>query len=135
MSTLRGGRKAVIFVSQNIPEVDAYEAVDRGRARFGGLFSEVDTDWIDALVVRHAQQHRDLSGRPARADDGVTGESEDGSVAASQPSLDDRSVLGGLAEVTGGFSLTSSNNYTQAFERLVRENSTYYLLGFNSGVD
>src|SRR5687767_5607034 len=48
MATLRVGRKAVIFVSQNIP-VDACEAVERGRARFGGLFSEVDTNWIDAL--------------------------------------------------------------------------------------
>ena len=54
---------------------------------------------------------------------------------ASQASLDDRIGLGGLAAVTGGFALTSSNNYVTAFERLVRENSTYYLIGFNSGVD
>ena len=54
---------------------------------------------------------------------------------ASQATLDERIGLGGLAAVTGGFSLTNSNNYTQAFERLVRENSTYYLLAFNSGVD
>ena len=53
----------------------------------------------------------------------------------SQASLDDRIGLGGLAAVTGGFALTGSNNYTAAFERLVRENSTYYLLAFNSGVE
>ncbi|HZJ31214.1 MAG TPA: VWA domain-containing protein [Vicinamibacterales bacterium] len=134
MATLRGGRKAVIFVSQNIP-VDAYDVVDRGRARFGGLFSEVDTDWIDALSFATRNNIAVYPIDPRGLTTGVTGESEDGSTTASQASLDERVGLGGLAAVTGGFALTSSNNYTGAFERLVRENSTYYLLAFNSGVE
>ena len=36
---------------------------------------------------------------------------------------------------TGGFTLTNSTGFKAAFERLVRENSTYYLLGFNSSFD
>jgi len=133
-STLRAGRKAVIFISQNIP-VDAYEAVERGRARFGGLFSEVDTDWIDALSLATRNNIAVYPIDPRGLTTGVTGESEDGSAAASQSTADERIGLGGLAAVTGGFAFANSNNYTAAFERLVRENSTYYLLAFNSGVD
>ena len=134
MSTLRGGRKAVVFVSENIP-VDAYDVVDRGRARFGGLFSEVDTDWVDALSFATRNNIAIYPIDPRGLTTGVTGESEDGSAVASQASLDDRIGLGGLAAVTGGFALTSSNNYVTAFERMVRENSTYYLIGFNSGME
>jgi VWFA-related protein len=38
----------------------------------------------------------------------------------------------GVFDVTGGFALRSSNNFANAFERLVAETSTYYLLGFES---
>ena len=134
MSTLRGGRKAVVFVSESIP-VDAYQVVDRGRARFGGFFSEVDSDWVDALSFATRNNIAIYPIDPRGLTTGITGESEDGSTVASQASLDDRIGLGGLAAVTGGFSLVGSNNYSQAFERLVRENSTYYLIGFNSGLD
>ena len=134
VSTLRAGRKAVIFISQNIP-VDAYEAVERGRARFGGLFSQVDTDWIDALSIATRNNIAIYPIDPRGLTTGVSGESEDGSIVASQSTADERIGLGGLAAVTGGFSFANSNNYTAAFERLVRDNSTYYLLGFNSGVD
>jgi len=40
-----------------------------------------------------------------------------------------------VAEVTGGFALINSNSFDQAFERIVRENSTYYMLGFDSAYD
>jgi len=37
-----------------------------------------------------------------------------------------------LGEATGGFAVINSNKFTEAFERIVRENSTYYMLAFNS---
>ena len=137
MSTLRVGRKAVIFISQNIP-VDAYQAAERGRARFGGLFSEVDTNWIDALSFATRNNIAVYPVDPRGLTTGVTGEDcLPNSVCQppSQSTAEERIGLGGLAAVTGGFALANSNNYAGAFERLVRENSTYYLLGFNSGVD
>jgi hypothetical protein len=41
--------------------------------------------------------------------------------------------LQALAEVTGGFAVTNTNNFAAAFERIVRESSSYYTLGFESG--
>jgi len=136
MATLRGGRKAVIFVSQSIP-VDAYDAVDKGRKGFGGLisFTDVNTEWVEALSFATRNNIAVYPIDPRGLTTGVSGESDDGSITPSQVSLDDRQILGGLAAVTGGFALTGSNNYTGAFERLVRENSTYYLLAFNSAIE
>src|SRR5262245_43392557 len=135
MSTLRGGRKAVLFVSQSIP-VDAYDAVDRGGRGFGIFKSaDIDTDWVEALSLATRNNIAVYPVDPRGLTTGVSGESDDGSITGSQSTLDERIGLGGLATVTGGFSLTSSNNYAGAFERMVRENSTYYLLAFNSGID
>jgi VWFA-related protein len=49
-----------------------------------------------------------------------------------QRAMNDRMDLASLAHVTGGFALSNSNNYADAFDRIVTENSTYYVLGFNS---
>ena len=122
MSGLQGGRKALIFISENIP-VDAYDVVDRGRARFGGLFSEVDTEWVDALSLA------------TRNNVAIYPVDPRGLMTEGGAGLEERMGLNGLAEITGGFSLIGSNNYATAFERLVQENSTYYLLGFNSAVE
>jgi len=37
-----------------------------------------------------------------------------------------------LAEITGGFAHVNSNEFDDAFERIARDASTYYMLGFNS---
>ena len=129
MSTLRGGRKAMIFVSEGIP-ADAWQVVNARPARFGGIFSEVDPGWIEALsfatrnnVAVYPVDPRGLTTELSAAESFDTTE------------LDTRLDLGGLAAVTGGFSLIGSNNYEAAFERLVVENSFHYLIGFNSAVE
>jgi VWFA-related protein len=127
MSELPGPRKAVILVTQNIP-ADPYEVIGYRQGRLGGLFSNVHPDWIDALSLATrnniAVYPIDPSGLTTTL---AAAESFDTS------ELERRTNLGGLAEVTGGFALTNSNGYAAAFERLVRENSTYYVLGFESG--
>jgi hypothetical protein len=40
-----------------------------------------------------------------------------------------------LAAATGGFALVNSNNFDDAFRRLVQEQSVYYMLAFNSSQD
>src|SRR5262245_5070557 len=41
----------------------------------------------------------------------------------------------GIARVNGGFSLSESNSFDQAFTRIVRENSSYYVIGYSSSND
>jgi len=125
MATLHGARKAVIFASQNIPG-DPYMIIDRPR-NLGGVFSDVHPDFVDALSFA---TRNNIAIYPIDPTGLTTELSAPGSFDTSE--LDRRTNLRGLAEVTGGFALTGSNNYEAAFERLVEENSTYYVLGFNS---
>lgn len=60
----------------------------------------------------------------AAAGMGVTTEA----LAAERRSM--RGVLRTIAEQTGGVALLDTNNYADGFSRIVRENSTYYLLGY-----
>jgi VWFA-related protein len=65
--------------------------------------------------------------------DGLTAESAPTPAAAAEASLSTlgrRQNLRAIAWLTGGFGLTNSNNFEDAFERIVRETSTYYLLGY-----
>ncbi|HET9361168.1 MAG TPA: VWA domain-containing protein [Vicinamibacterales bacterium] len=144
MATLPGARKAMIYVTESIP-VDAYDVVDARPARFGGLFSDVDPNWVEALsfatrnnIAIYPIDPRGLMGGGGTADapdgeNGLTTGFLDVGTDAGIDELDDRASMGGLGTVTGGFALTSSNNYDYAFERMVRENSSYYVLAFNSG--
>ena len=131
MATLRGGRKAVILVSERLPrELDPYR-VTESRSRFlGGLFSDINLEFIDALSFATRNNIAIYPVDPG----GLTTETS-APESFDTSGLEDRMNVRGLAEVTGGFALTGSNNYDGAFERLVRENSTYYLLAFNSGVE
>jgi VWFA-related protein len=52
-----------------------------------------------------------------------------------QMELTRRANLRSLAAVTGGFALVSSNDINGVFERVVRESSSYYLLGYYSTQD
>lgn len=46
--------------------------------------------------------------------------------------LDARQSLTRIAAATGGFALNASNGFDNAFNRIVQENSSYYVLGFSS---
>ena len=43
--------------------------------------------------------------------------------------------LKALAQDTGGFATLNTNNFLRPFDRIVRENSGYYLIGYNSTND
>jgi VWFA-related protein len=40
-----------------------------------------------------------------------------------------------LADETGGFALTGTNNFNKAFDRIVAETSSYYVIGYYSSND
>ena len=123
---VQGRRKALIFVSEGIPG-DAYDLVDYRPGPLGGLFAQVDPDFQRAVSAATRGNVAIYPIDPRGLTTDLTApESFD------TTRMDTATRLRALAAVTGGFALTNSNAYQSSFERLVRENSTYYLLGFNS---
>jgi VWFA-related protein len=129
LATLPGGRKTMIFVSENIP-VDPYQVMTYRGGRLGRMFSAVDPEFIDAISYA---TRNSIAVYPIDPRGLTTTLSESGSFDTT--ALEERGNLQGLAELTGGFALVGSNNYAGAFERIIRESSTYYVLAFNSALE
>jgi VWFA-related protein len=129
LATLPGGRKAMIFISENIP-VDPYQVMTYRGGRLGRMFSAVEPEFLDAISYA---TRNGIAVYPIDPRGLTTTLSEPGSFDTS--GLEARGNLQGLAELTGGFALVGSNNYEGAFERIIKENSTYYVLGFSSAIE
>ena len=59
----------------------------------------------------------------------------DPDMVGSAENLERMSGLRKLSSATGGFAIVNSNSFSQAFPRIVAENSNYYVLGFVSSND
>ena len=135
MATVHGRRKSLLLFSQGYPQ-EIYRAMDYR----GGVLSLAQEDMHRAItaatrnnVVIYPIDPRGLS------EDGGLAESEtgpsidpDARLGASFARLEAQQSLTALAAATGGFALSNSNSFENAFDRIVQENSTYYVLGFSS---
>jgi VWFA-related protein len=117
------GRKVLLYVGEGLGGLDPYQAT----AYRGTSLTPGDLDFHEALaaatrgnVTIYPVDPRGLTTdtTPPQSFDTTT--------------LDARVDLAGIADVTGGFALVGSNNYAVAITRMVRENSEYYTIGFNS---
>ena len=127
IAALPAPRKALILISSNIPgDADRLRAARMGR--IARIFSDVNHDFYEAvsLATRH-----NVAVYPIDPNGISTELTAPGSFDTS--AMEARATLTALAEMTGGFALANSNGYAQAFERLVRDNSVYYVLGFEAG--
>ncbi|HET9832020.1 MAG TPA: VWA domain-containing protein [Vicinamibacterales bacterium] len=132
MAGLHGRRKAVLLFSSGLPE-----AIFRALSYEGGAMSRAEA--VAHAAVTAATRGNvtiypiDPAGLVTSTLDGGTLEPADPATAGIDNAPTDRRMsLSMLADATGGFSLVGSNNFTTAFDRIVRENSTYYVLGFTS---
>jgi VWFA-related protein len=135
MATVHGRRKSLLLFSQGYPR-EIYRAMDYQ----GGVLSLPQEDMHRAItaatrnnVVIYPIDPRGLSedGGLAESDTGPSTD-PDARLGASFASLEARQSLTALAAATGGFALSNSNSFENAFDRIVQENSTYYVLGFSS---
>ena len=136
MATVHGRRKALLLFSQGYPRGRSSESIDYR----GGVLSLAEEDMHRAItaatrnnVVIYPIDPRGLT------EDGGLAESEtgpstdpDARLGAAFARLEARQSLTALADATGGFALSNSNSFENAFDRIVQENSTYYVLGFSS---
>jgi VWFA-related protein len=136
LANIRGQRKVLLLFSHGFP-VDMFKVVDYR----GGVLPLEEEDAHEAIVAatRGSVTIYPIDPRGLTADGGL-GESETATTSldstkrldASTARMDARASLSALAGVTGGFALVDSNNFEDAFDRIVRENSSYYVLGFTS---
>lgn len=135
MEGIRGRRKSILLISEGV----SYNIYDMFNNSSAGIILQQAGDAVAAAtranVAIYAIDPRGLSAfeeaiESAGTPSGVTpsqfsllGQFQD-SLRLSQQSLQV------LAEETGGFAAINRNDFAGAFERVVRENSSYYVLGY-----
>jgi VWFA-related protein len=132
MSGIGGRRKSIIYVTTGLGTT-VYEALDAK----GGVRSVAIEDLHGAVTAATRGNvtiypfdptglalSRDLTEQVVANSDPLT--------EVSQTRLGRMQDLRSLAETTGGFAIVDTSNFDEAFGRLVRENSSYYVLGFST---
>jgi VWFA-related protein len=112
------GRKVLVVIAERLDGLD----FNLLRAYRGGVLSLENTDALAALSALTRGNVTVYTLDPC----GLQSESA---------RLEDQADLQSLAEVTGGFAITNTNNFTAAFDRILAENSKYYTIGFTSAYD
>jgi VWFA-related protein len=134
MSSIRGRRKAVLFFSEGIdyPIYDVFEARDastivmetrdaiNAAARANVNFFTIDPRGLHNM----GDEIMELDAGP-----------EDQNLRLNAQGLSDERRLATdslrtLAEETGGIAVVERNDFGTAYDRIVRENSSYYVLGY-----
>jgi len=121
MAGIRGRHKALLLFSQGFP-VDMFKVVDYR----GGVLCLQEED-AHAAIVAATRGNVTIYPIDPRglAPDGGLGDAETASSPDPLARMEARSSLRALADVTGGFAVIDSNSIEGAFDRIVRENSTY----------
>ena len=133
MEGIRGRRKTILLVSEGI----SYDIYDPFTNSAAGLVMQRANDAVAAAtranVAIYAIDPRGLTAfeetieAPGTPSDGPQYSVVGALRSAQQLS---RLSLQVLAEETGGFAAVNRNDFADAFARIVRENSTYYVLGY-----
>ena len=129
VAAIKGRRKMMLLVSDNLP-VNMQRVIDYS----GGTLSLPEEDAHKAITAATRSNVTIYSIDPRGLSvDGGLGDSETAPTVGTD--IDHRMNMAALARVTGGFALTNTNSFDQAFSRIVRENSSYYVLGYSSTND
>jgi VWFA-related protein len=134
MASVRGRCKAMLFISEGI-DYDINQAV----GVTGSTAASIVLDTQDAIaaatrgnVAIYAIDPRGLTtGTEDLIEASSTFEEQGvGEVSARNELRLSQDSLRVLAANTGGFAAINQNDFNNAFDRIVRENSTYYVLGY-----
>jgi VWFA-related protein len=137
MAGVRGRRKSLLLIGEGV-DYDIYEAV----GILGSTASSVLLDTQDAIAAAtrgnvsiYALDPRGLANAEADLIE-VAGPVGDAGSRSIQNELRlSQDSLRVLADSTGGFAAVNQNDLDGAFDRIVGENSSYYMLGFYSNND
>jgi VWFA-related protein len=139
MGGVTGRRKAMVLVSEGV-DSDVNRVMDGRLGDIGdkGRIAPVVAETQEAIraatrgnVTVYAVDPRGLADAAADLIETTTAFGPIGMVSMQDELRRSHDSLRVLAENTGGFAALDSNGLSTAFDRIVRENSTYYLLGFS----
>ena len=127
LAGIQGRRKALIYITEDVGDV--YSVIDYKSGVRSLEFEDLRTAMTDAMrggVAIYAINACGLS--PG----GRLGETLSNETAPCDVDLERAAAFRRMSEATGGFAVVNSNIASDAFERIVRESSSYYILGFTS---
>jgi VWFA-related protein len=143
MSAIQGRRKAIIYVSEGVDYnlFDIFTGGDPSNFNFEN-FNMVQTETWDTVSAASRSNVQiypvDPRGLTAMGQEDI----EIGGLAVGAYGLGPKQLmqelqtsqqnLRHLAEETGGVAFVGRNNFDEAFDRIVQENSSYYVLGYYS---
>ncbi len=134
-STVHGLKKSILLFSEGI-SYDTHDVFQNGghnsAAALQASIQELVRAAAKANVVIYAIDPRGLQALAGASVDvqGVANESILDEQALQQESRFARQSLENLSDMTGGFAAVNTNRMGDAFDRIVSENSGYYLLGY-----
>lgn len=133
MANMRGRRKSIIYVTTGLG-TSIYEALD-----YDGGVRSIAIEDLHAAITAATRGNvsiypLDPTGLAAGRDasEQAVPDPDNTLPDASQTAIGRTQDLRGLAEATGAFAILDTNSFEEAFTRVVRENSTYYVLGFST---
>jgi VWFA-related protein len=127
MSAVRGRRKTMLYVTEQLGDV--YSVLD-----YNGGARSIAFDDLHAAMTAATRGNVSIYPIDPRglSPEGGLGDATVAPEAPGTAGLQRVQELRVLADATGGFAVVNSNSFDQAFTRIVRENSAYYVLGFTS---
>jgi VWFA-related protein len=123
LTTLPGRRKAVVLIGVGMPfDPEAVMTDSSGLA--GQISAELNECYREAQRANVNVYPMDPGGLRAPYDGGVV------SVDPGNPGRLNREFLKSVAENTGGFAVTDTNDAMPGIQQALRENASYYMLGY-----
>jgi VWFA-related protein len=133
MAGMKGRRKSIIYVTTGVG-ASVYDALD-----YTGGIRSIAIEDLHAAITAATRGNVSIypldptgvvSGRDI-TEEGVP-DPDNTIPEPSQTSIGRMQDLRGLAEATGGAAIVDTNNFEDAFSRIVRDNSSYYVLGIST---
>jgi VWFA-related protein len=133
MAGMHGRRKSIIYVTTGVG-TSVYEALD-----YNGGTRSIAIEDLHATITAATRGNvsiypldptgvvpgRDVTEQGAPDPDNTIPE-------ASQTTIGRMQDLRRLGEATGGFAIVNTNNFEDGFSQVVRDNSSYYILGYST---
>ena len=133
VGSIRGRRKAIVWFSEGI-DYDIYDFHKREASTIAEKMKDVIASATRSDVSIYSIDPRGLTSLADESIEVSGGFPDDPMLNLSMQSFQDslrrsQDSLRSLSEETGGFAAVNSNDFTNAFTRVVKDNSGYYVLG------